>query len=724
MAEEIRVDTKFDISDLKDSIDDLNSSIGDMVDMLGSRFVSTVEKGSDSLRDSFKGVSAAAKDMSKEIKSSSEEQEKELKSLSQKYDQWVADLKKKGGLTGAVGEAMPQQITGIQTGVQQFKQSILSELPFGGLIGLMLLGGKREQEVFAAGAQATRMFEQAGSVARSQMQMVGNDIRRIGIMLGKGPTGLAGEFGAAAAAFAQGGVDIKEVLEQKFDAPIKGSRGTLLETSVALDSLFKQAAGTAARQMTTMVREFNLSAKESANIVAAIGLAARDSGTSVQSFTESVIRSATALRTQRVDITEVAQAQLKFQEILERGMPATRAEFRAGYAERAIGQVTQGLANMNVGLTAVLGERISRGMGAPVTGLQAYYLMREGLGGKGQLSEEEQGYFAKSLKELGALAAEGGRTKEEQRFFLEKMGFGFEGAKAIQSMHEELGKVGGDQVKSQAIVAKHQEELRDAFKDRAQEQTDLMKALIKIQNGIARIGLGLLEAMVSGFQIIYHAIQLAVMKFKGGSEQEQEVQSRMLAQAIKSAEKATSTTIGGFRETIEGVKFGGKSLFSAGGAFTGMSEEEVRNQVRRERGLTREIGGAAFTEEEAKDVKERAGRLERERTNKELSDLLESAGMRGVTKSGMFERPEAAYRELMQAHSEGGERKFRETAEKMRKEGKLPGGAAAFIPQMAAEAERSAKRTEMDIGDRKVTIEVASQVKVIGQEPKSKGQAE
>ena len=723
MAEEIKAEVQFDIADLKDAIDDLGGSVQEFIEAFSSEFIEKVDKGSNALKESFKGTSEAAKDMSKEIKSSAEEQEKQLLSLSQKYDNWLDDLKKKGGIGGAIAEGMPQQIAGIQTGVQQFKQSILSELPFGGIVGLALLGAMRPQEVFAAGAQASRMFEQTGSVARRQMQMVGADIRRVGVALGKGPTGMAGEFSAAAAAFAQGGVDIKDVLEQKFDQPIKHSRGTLLETSVALDSLFKQAAGTAARQMTTMIRDFNLSAKESANVIAAIGLSARDSGTSVQAFSESVIRSATALRTQRVDITEVAQAQLKFQQILETGMPGTKEQFRAGYAERAIGQVTQGLANMNVGLSAVIGERISQGTNEPVTGLQAYYLMREGLGGKGQLSETEQGYFAKSLKELGDLAAEGGRTESEQRFFLEKMGFGFEGAKAIQSMREELKDTGGDQIKMQKIVASHSEELKNAFVDRAAEQTDLMKSLIKIQDGVAKIGLGILKATISGFQIIHSGIMLGINRLTRGSDEERQVYERMLGESVKSASIAQDVTYKGIREAFQGVEIGGKSVLGAGGMFSGTSEEEIRKQVRKEAGLTREIGGEAYTPAEAKDIQKRAQQLQEQRTSQELSTLLESAGLRGPKAAGIG-MPGPIYKELYQA-GKGGEEEFRETAERLKAEGKLPTRAAAFIPEMGVVAEKTAARTTMtDSLGRKLTLEMASTVKIVGEESATKGQAE
>lgn len=553
---DVKAKIDLDLGDLKDRLDEFTSSLQDAVDIMDQWHDVTIEK-SDYMKQAYAGMAEGIKDINKEQTTAAEETSKKVKSIGQAYEEAVAKMRRERGVKGIIGEMLPQQaqFLGIQNSMAKLKGSILSELPFGGLIGLMVLGGKREEEVRAMGATVGRVFQQAGQAGRREMGLIGRDVRRLGVMLGKGPTGLAGEAASAAAAFAQAGIDIETVVKGKFSEPIKGSRGSILEASMAIDALFKQASGTAARQMGELIRDFNQSAQESTRIIASVGLAARDSGTSVAAFTGSVMRSAQALRTQRVDIEEVAEAQLKFQKLLERDMPDVTRQFAAGYAERAIGQVTQGLAGMSVGLSAVIGERISRrvpGMtgGQQVTGLEAYYALREGFRGRGQRGEQE-GMFVESVRELLSLAQENGRTVEEQRFFLERMGFGFEGAKAIVKVGQDTERTGN----LNEAIKNNQKDLNRAFIDRAAETSSFQRALLKIQNGIAKVGAGLLAVTIAGIDSIVNAIRY-VGGMLSGDEAVKQASWKMLEQSSEMSTRGMTMITRGFKEAFGGLEQG------------------------------------------------------------------------------------------------------------------------------------------------------------------------
>lgn len=553
---DVKAKIDLDLGDLKDRLDEFTSSLQDAVDIMDQWHDVTIEK-SDYMKQAYAGMAEGIKDINKEQTTAAEETSKKVKSIGQAYEEAVAKMRRERGVKGIIGEMLPQQaqFLGIQNSMAKLKGSILSELPFGGLIGLMVLGGKREEEVRAMGATVGRVFQQAGQAGRREMGLIGRDVRRLGVMLGKGPTGLAGEAASAAAAFAQAGIDIETVVKGKFSEPIKGSRGSILEASMAIDALFKQASGTAARQMGELIRDFNQSAQESTRIIASVGLAARDSGTSVAAFTGSVMRSAQALRTQRVDIEEVAEAQLKFQKLLEREMPDVTRQFAAGYAERAIGQVTQGLAGMSVGLSAVIGERISRrvpGMtgGQQVTGLEAYYALREGFRGRGQRGEQE-GMFVESVRELLSLAQENGRTVEEQRFFLERMGFGFEGAKAIVKVGQDTERTGN----LNEAIKNNQKDLNRAFIDRAAETSSFQRALLKIQNGIAKVGAGLLAVTIAGIDSIVNAIRY-VGGMLSGDEAVKQASWKMLEQSSEMSTRGMTMITRGFKEAFGGLEQG------------------------------------------------------------------------------------------------------------------------------------------------------------------------
>lgn len=650
---DVKAKIDLDLGDLKDRLDEFTSSLQDAVDIMDQWHDVTIEK-SDYMKQAYAGMAEGVKDINKEQETSTEKTKKANKEIKKSYEEVIATMRKEGGIGGIIAQTLPaqSQILGIQNSIGNFKKSILSELPFGGLIGLMVLGGKREEEVRAMGATVGRVFQQAGQAGRREMGLIGRDVRRLGIMLGKGPTGLAGEAASAAAAFAQAGIDIETVVRGKFSEPIKGSRGSILEASMAIDALFKQASGTAARQMGELIRDFNQSAQESTRIIASVGLVARDSGTSVAAFTGSVMRSAQALRTQRVDIEEVAEAQLRFQKLLEREMPDVTRQFAAGYAERAIGQVTQGLAGMSVGLSAVIGERISRrvpGMtgGQQVTGLEAYYALREGFRGRGQRGEQE-GMFVESVRELLSLAQENGRTVEEQRFFLERMGFGFEGAKAIV-------KVGQDTAKGtdlQDAIKNNQKDLNRAFISKAEETSAFQRSLLKIQNGIAKVGAGLLAVTIAGIQsLINIGTYIGGMLF--GNKALKAASWEALGESAEMSSRGIKVIMGGLEEALGGLKLGTMTTLGlGGGAMVPFGERLTRHRTRQSEIARGEVYGEIGGKELFEDITKSELRTIAEQGREEVQ-RRKQIGVGGVLK-----RTTLAYEDIsaLQKLYERGER--------------------------------------------------------------------
>jgi len=717
---DIKANIDFDVSDLRDSLSDIHGGIEDLVNLLSSshtKFVRNVNEQADAM----KGISDAAQSIGKELETEQQKWSSQIREIGKNWKQTVEEMRREGGIKGLVGEALPTEITGAQSSIQKFKSSVLSELPFGGLIGLMVLGGKKDEVTKAMGAEVSRVFQETGEVGTRYMNEIGKSVRSIGVALGTGPESMKGEFLSAAKAFAQGGVEIEDVMKNKFEVPIRESRGTILETSVALDSLFKQGAGTAARQMTDMIKDFNMSASESARTVAALGLQARDSGTSVSAFMGSVMQSSQALRTQRVDITEVAEAQLKFQKILkEQGGPAMTQQFAAGYAERAIGQVTQGLANMGTGLTAVLGERITaRGGlgGGAVGGLEAYYAMREGFQGEGQ-GAGEQGIFVESIKELVSLTREMGGTKEEQRFFLEKQGFGFEGSKAILDLADQIESVGDDEKAISKVIADNQESLNKAFVNREKETSDFQKALLKIQEGIAQLGAGLLSATISGLQTLVELGRLIWAYISGKSDEEKGFIMQEMERGANAATMATDRIMSGVGTIFKGVGMGVDTTlgFGTGGGGTRAEREQA---YYKSVGKGEQVGGRYVSRDEAQELREKATRVQKSSAEREFQETLRFFQIRpemqrmGYGKEGMMvEKAGSTHAELTRAFRQGGREAVAATAERLEAEGRL--GTSKFghkatakgLAMFAGEAIEHSGRATMDLGDREVQVRV------------------
>jgi hypothetical protein len=582
--------------------------------------------------DALTGIETAYDSLKKEAENSSIGVVQSIKMMVTEYDKFRNIMVQQGGLTGAAGEMMPKQISGIQTAASSFKSTMLAELPFGGLIGLMLLGGKRDEEIRAASTQAMRVFQESGTVVSGQLQSISKDAYNLGVRLGKGPTGMFGEFQASASAFARAGMDIGEVIDKKVALPFDHVKNNVLNASVEIDSLFKLGAGTSAAAMATLVKDFNVDAAESARVVASIGFAARDSGTSVTSFMNSVMSSAAALRTQRVDIEEVANAQARLSKAMKDQLPGVSPQYAAAYAERAIGQISTGLAGMSVGLTAVLGERISGRTnlaGGQVTGLQAYYAMKEGFEGKGQGAGS--GVFQESIQEIGKMAMEAGSSFEEQRFFIEKIlpGVSTEGSRAILEIAKETKE--GTPLK--VALDKHQKELSKAFVDRGAEQSNLMRSMMRIQQGIAEIGAGLLGQMITGFKLMYHigGMILETLMHPLTTTDQFKIHEYYAGQLSNQATKMTNRVIGGVNEVLSGIGQAAETF----GISKGESESEVRKKLgiqsyATETKTTTGVFGIKTSREFAKE-----GEIERvfaEQSTERLAKELEGMKIKNVGK--------------------------------------------------------------------------------------------
>jgi len=475
---------------LTDKFEKLGIPVSEFIKLIGSVKGQLEEAGKagDNLRaGALKGVKEIKKQQTLSAEDFKSSWKDSFKSIGEGYEDFVKDLRSKGGPHGAIGELLPQKLedtSGIQGGMAKLKGSILSELPFGGLLGLMMYGSMKEEEFRAHSTGVMRMFQQSGEVATGTFQAIEGEARKLGVKFGMKPPGMFAEFEQSARQFAQAGVDVEDVL-QKINMHGGETGESLLKTSSRLDSLFEQAAGTAARNMSQLIRDFNLDGAKSAEVVAGIGLAARESGSSVTAFTSSVMRNAAAMRMMRVDIEEVANAQLKFTKIAEKLMPGTSEQFRAQYAEQATQQITGGIAGMGVGMSAELGSRMGLG-----SDLEAYYKFREGVSGEGGGNRD---IFAGSIAELLKMAKETGGTEQEQRRFLEvgpaKMGF--EGSRVLMELQKQA-KNSGKTVEEVVKSKEGQKALQKAFEGRAAKTSRFQISLLEMQDGIMKIGAGLL----------------------------------------------------------------------------------------------------------------------------------------------------------------------------------------------------------------------------------------
>jgi hypothetical protein len=512
--------------------------------------------------DEIQGVEAAVKSLHREADRMTLTSMEKVRGLINHYAEFKQHLAAQGGAKELVSTVMPNQLDGLAGGLSRLKGSILAELPAGGLIGLMLYGAFKKEEIQAQTVTFMRMFEQAGRVGSTEMQKIGGEAVKVGLALGKGPLGLQSEYAAMAAAFAAAGVTSKEVARDSFMGPLAKVSESITTTSFRIDSMFKLAAGTAAREASTMMKNFGMDADSATELFAKMGFAANATNQNIMAFTQSVQASGAALRSQRINLSEVAEAQLKVQASVAGIAPgktdADRSRWAGGYAEQGTQQITQSIAGMSMGMSAVLGEMMKKS-GALTTNtdssLETMFRFKEGILND-QRKPEDTTYVTSAIKTAVELAKKSaGPDEYAQRLFLMKtMGVGYEGSRGMLAIDKaasgpELDKALKDNIGH----------LQKALISREDETSKFQKALLEAQWGIAKIGMGVLGLILSGIMSIIETVKWAYYSWKGNTHEAGDAEAAMRFYSNKS-------TIG-MTNVDEGIKSSGKALEGALGGF-------------------------------------------------------------------------------------------------------------------------------------------------------------
>jgi hypothetical protein len=582
MANELKYKLSLDLEDLKRDW----STLADRPREFGEQVEENRKKHEDATRqqrDEVSAVDAALKTMHKDADSMTLTTSEKVRGLINHYSEFRQSLMARGGGYELAGTLMPQQMMGMTDSISKIKGSVLSELPAGGLIGLMLLGGAKAEEMRAQTTEAMRMFSQAGHVASSEMKILGADAVALGLKLGKGPGGMMAEFGAMGSAFAAAGATIKEVSQHSFMGPLTGINESIGKTTIRIDSLYKLAAGTTAREAGMIMKNFGMDADGATEFIAKLGAAAVNTSQNVMAFTQSVMASGAALRAQRINISEVAEAQLKMQAAIANTIApgasgADRQRWAGGYAEQGMQQITQGIAGMSMGMSAVLGEMMKRDNQMETKSsspLEIMYRFQEGMA-KDKVSGKESTFLSDAISQAVKLARQSaGPDEYAQRLFLEKTtGVGHAGSRGMLEI--EKARESGSSSALDAAMKKNMGDLKSAFTDRAKETSDFQKALLEAQWGIAKIGMGLLGMVISGLASIVETIKWVYYSYLNKDPHNAQASYMMMEQYSKSSTGAQKVIGEGWSHLMKAGELAGVTTMNMPGVGgPKMSREQV-----------------------------------------------------------------------------------------------------------------------------------------------------
>lgn len=444
-------------------------------------------------------------------------------------------LSRAGGMLGSIAMGTSGS-KGIFSALQSAAGSILSQLPMGGFIGVMLYGAQRAEGFRATSTSIIRTLDQIGGYTKSQAASVQRDVVKMFLSWGsQGEEVLAtmqklAEFNLGGAQF----------------HPVSGQKGAeVRQVLTAVDLASKMQAGTSAGVAGAAFEASGKPIEEITERILELRGAAKDAGVGMVGLMSTLTQGLSSLRLQRQGVGDLANAYFSLRKNLmaHTGMTGDQASLAA---MKGLNVAAQGISSMNEGLMGYVAQKIhdrtGRGPSDPFEAMMSLRL-GETTGAQGDYMKQ----VAQELQEI-IKGQFGGVGKAGQIGILGKMGgFSDEQSRAIL----ELG--GGATLDEVAAAFKDpQKVMADAFKKRSDEANTWEMKMANLLFGISQIGQGLLTIVVAAVRGYGAA---AIHLSHGEKKLAEEVWEKML-----DAQEAGGTRV------VSGLK-------KVGGVFQGSVEE-------------------------------------------------------------------------------------------------------------------------------------------------------
>jgi len=367
--------------------------------------------------------------------------------------------------------------------------NITSKFPVQGVVGMMLFGKMREEEIRSNVEKIAQMTEQAGSRGINAVRGLQGQLRALENEI----PGISEAFAGTISSLSSVGFTGEEMM-QKTGNSIKGVRDSVVSLGTALDRTFEQAAGTAGKFAASLAVDTNGSLRETMNIVRDMGLAVRDTGLSFQQMQGAIMQVTGAMRLQLNSqeeslavLEQIQDAQAGFE---AQGMSAQRA---GQLATAGVSGAAQALTGISEGLKAVMGQRMS---GGDAQGLDAIMQFETGFRG-GDLEGE---FFQTSMEEVLKMSSEisGGERSAQYKVLKDMFGMNAEQAQAMLAIQRSTEE-GGD---IQKAAEEHMDQLNNAFRNEALKTNTFTRLMNNLIDAVAKIGAGLADILVNGFELL------------------------------------------------------------------------------------------------------------------------------------------------------------------------------------------------------------------------------
>lgn len=451
---------------------------------------------------------------------------------------------------GAIGGIIEKELEGAKRGVGSALSGLMGPVSFGGgliagLISAMVLGVEYTQRIKAQAGELANVFE-------SSVDGLGNKVTQKAIGWFSDFQEKAQKFFGVGrkevqnhvAAFVNMGYQSEQFMKQ-FDKSLGVVGANIPMLTLSLEKHLNLASGSAAKNVNEMVSSYGDTLDDAADKFYKLSFAAQRSGIGVEKFIGSIMSGAQAMRQYGIDVNDVTQVMSKLQDYYDRLLGPDKKPFAGELAAGALGSVAGGMGRMDQSFEVAVAQKL-------FPELQGYGARQEYRSGLKRIAEDNDiGFMIRDIKAKVDVAREQvGNNDVNMAVFLNKFaGWDEIYAKDIIKIAPTLK----EGVEIEGATKKQLEEFKKTYETEGKVLTDLqknqeaiIKSLAKIGQGILKLLIGTLGALVVGFKTLFSLFEVMMLPKNEQREALENIVSGYSTQLVN--------VLGGAKESIEGVK--------------------------------------------------------------------------------------------------------------------------------------------------------------------------
>lgn len=258
----------------------------------------------------------------------------------------------RGGMFSAIGSL-----------AKDMQTEVMSVMPVGGLIGLLLSGGKLNIKDNVLGQQVLGTFQQSMRSSSTDIKAFGARLQDLETDFGKG-SNVIQRYTSTLQNLAAAGVTEDQALQRVGGATTKlGS--DIAGALTALDKHFELAQGQAAQFATVMMRDMGISLSDATYKLQELGDAFRGNGASAATFIGTLLQGASSIRMQATEVSDLVKTYGTLHNAVSQLAPGMSPQAVTESSLRAFGGLTQSVSGFGDVQKAFLGRAMGLGGGDP-----------------------------------------------------------------------------------------------------------------------------------------------------------------------------------------------------------------------------------------------------------------------------------------------------------------------------------------------------------------------